>query len=257
MLGAGFVLPISAVLPGGFLGKVTSISPDGRNVTLAPAGLSEAFTAYNLAVTMPQSPAEPLTPALEAGAGSARRGLALGRCGGGAEASDELDLHPTLSFGGTHLSVTLQTKRVFGVSVPTGAEFSLDAKAMAAISPEISTSGAVSCDLVNPVILNLPTAPVPMAIVFDPDVGLSIGGKGGIDGVTATMNLGFGADGEFGASNAFSTSFAASASMTGNPDVGCCGDNRSHHRWAVHHWARRRHTRRWCDRRRIRSTRPS
>jgi len=50
LVGAGVVLPISAALPGGFLGVVTTVSADGRSVALTAGGLSDAFDYYELNV---------------------------------------------------------------------------------------------------------------------------------------------------------------------------------------------------------------
>ncbi|WP_173086172.1 fibronectin type III domain-containing protein [Phytohabitans rumicis] len=50
LLGSAVVLPISAALPGGFLGVVTSITPDGRTLGLAAGALIDAFDYYELDV---------------------------------------------------------------------------------------------------------------------------------------------------------------------------------------------------------------
>jgi hypothetical protein len=48
--GAAVVLPISPTLAGGFLGKVTAVSPDGTRIDLGPGALSDAFDYYSLDV---------------------------------------------------------------------------------------------------------------------------------------------------------------------------------------------------------------
>lgn len=48
--GAAMILPISSVLPGGYLGVVSSVSADGRTVLLRAGGLGDAFEFYLLDV---------------------------------------------------------------------------------------------------------------------------------------------------------------------------------------------------------------
>lgn len=48
VIGGGVALPISAALPGGYLGKVDQVQPDGRTVRLAQAGLPDLFSQYSL-----------------------------------------------------------------------------------------------------------------------------------------------------------------------------------------------------------------
>lgn len=48
MLGAGIALPISASLPGGYVGKVAEISTTGRTVRLEPGALADVFSHYRV-----------------------------------------------------------------------------------------------------------------------------------------------------------------------------------------------------------------
>lgn len=48
LLGAGVVVPVSDDLPGGFVGTVASISPDGSQVELVAGGYSDALAFLNL-----------------------------------------------------------------------------------------------------------------------------------------------------------------------------------------------------------------
>ena len=69
-LGQSRVLPPDTDIPTGYLGKVTAISADGKSVTLAPAGLAEAFDYLD--INVPSFEALPVQT-LPAGLGSARR----------------------------------------------------------------------------------------------------------------------------------------------------------------------------------------
>jgi hypothetical protein len=62
VIGAGFVLPVSPTLPAGYLGQVTSVSADGRSVSLIPAGLADAFDYYKINVDLGTIPPSDLQP---------------------------------------------------------------------------------------------------------------------------------------------------------------------------------------------------
>ena len=49
--GAGMALPVSDALPGGFLGIVEEVAPDGRSVRLEEAGLHQVFARYELSTS--------------------------------------------------------------------------------------------------------------------------------------------------------------------------------------------------------------
>jgi hypothetical protein len=46
VLGNALVLPVSSALPGGFVGRITSIATDGKTVTLEQTGLDDVFDLY-------------------------------------------------------------------------------------------------------------------------------------------------------------------------------------------------------------------
>ncbi len=223
VLGTGFVLPISTTLSGGFLGTVTSISANGRAVTLTPAGLADVFTQYDLNVTLPKSDPQLAVPNSEISNGRSGRASSRSRgCSRKGDGGSKFDLNPSLSFGGSKLAVSLLTKRKGGI--PKGAKFSFNASAKLSIAPVISTesTSAIKCHLpFRKMIWNLPTHPVPMSMVFAPGAQIDIDGKAGIDGVDASMTLKFGADGTFGSSNSFkaqrpSVSAAVDRSLAAN-----------------------------------------
>jgi hypothetical protein len=74
VIGSVIVLPQSASLPGGYLGRVSGISADGSTLTLQPASLSDAFSCYNLAIPHYASAATALTLAPGRNANAARPG---------------------------------------------------------------------------------------------------------------------------------------------------------------------------------------
>jgi hypothetical protein len=64
VVGAAVVLPISASLPGGFLGVVSGVSPDGQTLDLVSGGITDAFDYYDISMPDIQGSAPlPLKPA--------------------------------------------------------------------------------------------------------------------------------------------------------------------------------------------------
>lgn len=56
VVGAGVGLPASRTVPGGYLGTIVEIDPDGRTARLAPAGLADVFAHYSAAGTYESDP---------------------------------------------------------------------------------------------------------------------------------------------------------------------------------------------------------
>jgi hypothetical protein len=50
LIGAGVVLPISATLPGGYLGVIADVTDDGRTLDLVAGGITDAFDYYDISV---------------------------------------------------------------------------------------------------------------------------------------------------------------------------------------------------------------
>ena len=56
LIGVGIVLPVSDALPGGYLGRIDKIEPDGRTVHLAPGTMPDAFDSYSLDIDLRPAP---------------------------------------------------------------------------------------------------------------------------------------------------------------------------------------------------------
>lgn len=191
VLGAAVVLPISTTLPGGFLGKVSAVSANGRSVQLAPAGLTDAFTAYRLNTSF-SGAAAPLGPAPHAAHPRS------GSCDVGGSFGGQVDLRPSISLSGSFTASLLEKQLLF-VSIPVGAKFSLDLSPTFAISPIISTTGQVDCSLPLDRYIDIITEdPVPISIVFDPEVSASVGGKVSVSGISASTTFGLRVNAQLG-----------------------------------------------------------
>ncbi len=199
LVGAAVVLPISDSLPGGFLGVVTGVSPDGRTLDLVAGGVTAAFDYYEISVPnfeggdplpldaaiapdaesaapVPDGPREPLDPSGDspspAPAQAAALGPALLDCLGGS-ASKEIDYKQSLHVAG-HFNATITKYKIFGKSIPTGATLDMAFAATVSGKATVTTSGDVSCSA-SPGAIQVPIGnfPVPMSFYFDPTLQLT------------------------------------------------------------------------------------
>ncbi len=196
-LGQSRVLPPDTDIPTGYLGKVTAISADGKSVTLAPAGLAEAFDYLD--INVPSFEALPVQT-LPAGLGSARRSGVT--TAGGVISCDGVvtgnldvvrDLDP---FGDLH--ATLAKTEVFGKNVPIGASFDGEFGVEAKLEATATVEAGASCKLDLPKIaIWFMAGPVPMILTAHPTGSIGVSGKATETvGVIATLGAEF--DGYFG-----------------------------------------------------------
>lgn len=196
VVGTAIVLPRSASLAGGFLGRITNVAPDGT-VTATAAGLSDAFEYYDLDLSHFSSGALPLQ---QAGAPTqARRPLSrrerrtsasLSKCLGGS-ASQSITLSPSLELGG-YMHAKVDTFNFLGAHIPKGASLDMAFTATATGAVGAKTSAALKCGLhFTPVMVTLTETPVPISFYFTPEAELSV--SGGVEvsnvGVTATAGV--------------------------------------------------------------------
>lgn len=209
VMGAGFVLPISRTLPGGFLGKVVNVSADGRSVRLAPAGLADVFDDYSVNANLGDSGTRKLQPA-------ARSGRTLGHSDTKGEplcadtGSRSASLNATVGWSGS-FKASLVTK----LFVPVGAKFSLGAQAQIGIDPKITASGSLTCSLpFDPVVYTITADPVPISLVFTPTAQITTSGAVVVQGLGASASLGVEADAEIGLHNSLHSDLTHNASVT-------------------------------------------
>ncbi len=198
VIGAGFALPVSATLPGGFIGTVTAVSPDGRTVTLAPGGLADAFDYYNIDAGLAGDSSDLQAQAQTRGASprAAGAGGLLANCdwGGGAEGS--VTIHPIIKPDG-HFRASLQ-KKLFPPKL--AATFDVEARLTLGVSADIEVGGNVSCSLpgLQKFVKQIAVEPVPIALVFEPKAEITVGGKLSTKNVGYTVTGGVWAKGQFG-----------------------------------------------------------
>jgi hypothetical protein len=194
LVGAGFVLPVSPQLPGGFLGRVESVSTDGRTVVLVPGGLADAFSYYDLDVNLASLPPVPLEAAPQTGArAAASKGLKS--CLGG-NIDGNVALRPTVQPNG-HFRASIDT--VWGF-IPVGANFDVEAKLTLGIGADVAVKAALSCEVpFKKIVKQITTSPVPVALVFDPLAQVTVSGSLDIKNVGYQATAGFWAKGAIGA----------------------------------------------------------
>jgi len=209
-IGAGFVLPVSSVLPGGFIGTVSGLSPDGRTVTLASGGLADVFSSLDITSDVPSEPVT-LDPvgapessadddvayarrAVEARALSAASSSSGESCFNTSLSNQVSNLHPILTPSGSFHS---EVKSKFGV--PYAVKFSVSAAMTAGFGFDIETEAAVSCGIeFKKLVKTWMAGPVPLTLVFDPTLEVSISGAIEETGFQSTLTGGMSADGQLG-----------------------------------------------------------
>jgi hypothetical protein len=202
-VGAAFVLPVSDVLPAGYLGKVSAVSPDGRTVQLAGAGLADAFDLYDINVdlaTLDPIPLEPRAAAPRSARPRAGLGAGLRSCleNGGVGVEGSVALKPIVKPSG-HFSSSIR-RGWFGV--PVGAKFDVSAQLELGIAADVDVSVGLSCALpFKKAIKQITVTPVPISLVFDPVAEVRIAGQMSAKNVGYTATGGFWTKGEIGVSN--------------------------------------------------------
>jgi len=232
LLGSAVILPVSAPLPGGYLGVVDAVSGDGRTVDLAPGGLSDAFDYYELSVDSfttdpnlltashsarpaagaPQSAVltsatKPLSPA--AGAAPAAGKVCDGSTG------HKITYSPSLALGG-HFKTKLDKYSFLGAQVPTGASLDMALTAKAVGAAAVQVSAAYDCNLPLPKLFKmLSVDPVPMALSLEPSAEFTIGGSVDVSNIGATVTGGVQVAGSMTLKNG--ASFSGSTTLNASP----------------------------------------
>lgn len=210
LLGAGVVLPISTTLPGGFLGKVNTISADGHTIGLTGAGLSDAFDFYEINVpdfTIGEtSPASSPQTKPAGFAKAAAVGVDCASSGG-----QTITFTPQVSLGG-HFKTKLDKYSFFGVDVPVGASVDMGLTATVTGAAAVGTTASYSCDLKSPSLFKtLTTTPVPISVDLTPIAHFTVSGSVRVSNIGLSATAGVQVSGTM--------SFKSGASFTGSSTV--------------------------------------
>jgi hypothetical protein len=214
-IGSAVVLPQSASLPGGYVGQVSGISPNGGAVTLQPASLSDAFSYYHVDVPSFSSPAVALTPAAGRQVRGGRRGAAgpAAEAGCGGSSSGTVNFSPSLRLGGS-FQATINTTSF--LHVPEGASLSMKLTATVNGAMSVSTSASLSCDITFLNVFDTITLdPVPIAVSFSPGAEISVEGEVDESNLGATVTGGVQFSGTLGVRSG--AHFSGSDILTAQP----------------------------------------
>jgi hypothetical protein len=220
-LGAGMVLPISPAVPGGYVGTVAGVSPDGRVVTLRAGGLADVFASLDLRQAIAANPIEltPVTNRAEARARVAaydREQAARAPAAGGKLARAAAPRTSCLNVSAGHQLADLRPilrpsghwhsgiKEKWGI--PYAATFDLRVAVETGFRLDLETSGTLSCALpLKKVTRQLAVYPVPIGLVLDPTVEIGVTGAVELHDVEATVTNGFWARGQLGLGASFAS----------------------------------------------------
>lgn len=219
-VGAGFVLPPSAALPGGFLGTVASVSADGRSVALSPGGLADVFASLDLQRAITEEPIElsAVTDPAVARARVASYNAALAQQPSGKDGQRqrlqrrESCLQTSLSHQLSALRPILRPKGHWNSGIkdkwgiPYAATFDFSVALETGVQMDLETEFSVACALpLTKVVKQLSAYPVPITMVLEPTVEVSVSGAVKLHDVQATITNGFWAKGQIGLGPAFAS----------------------------------------------------
>ncbi len=219
VLGGGVALPVSAELPGGYLGKIDQIGVDGRTVRLASAGLPDLFTQYALDTSF----AATLDPGVTTNS-SAENALAVPEAlrspekqtskpknsarqetGSGTDCFEleALGLKASVdpSFGASgHLRVAT----VSDWGVPHAVELDTAATLKFGAALTLSATTAASCKIgLGDFAVQVTTTPVPMAMKWDAGAWVTTSGAVSVENVGFDSSLTVGAKARLGSGSYF------------------------------------------------------
>ena len=248
-LGSAVILPISAILDGGYLGVVRSVATDGSSVELVAGGLLDAFDYYSLKNgDLSAGPADPpagasgtsmagtstdmMTSAAPQAAGvSDERGAAPASVRGqsapaalfapaaaaapvtcGVTENQKADFTPSITAAG-HFETTVSAGFL---GIPKGISFDTEYAITATGALAIETTGSFACGLKLPELKKqITTYPVPIAAVVGPDVKIGISGAMTVQNVGLAVTAGFRSAGSAALGEA--PNFSAAPILTANP----------------------------------------
>lgn len=222
VLGQVMVLPVSTGLPGGYVGKVSAISSDGKSVVLTRAAVSDAFVAYK--VDIPSFTGDGV--ALEPAAASKKsvtftrpsnrskstaknvepQAISLPGCLEGSVVGKIKLNSPTITPSGS-FSFTLDTVNIFGASIPKGAQISSEIKMTTTETIDVDTDADVSCGLVfKPILKTITVDPLPISVYFKPIAEISVNGAMTFSGAGVAVTGGIWAKATMGLTSGASVS---------------------------------------------------
>src|ERR1022692_113737 len=177
VIGSAVVLPQSASLPGGYIGKVSGISADGSTLTLQPASLSDAISYYDINVPSFSTAATALRPRSARSANGTR--LNAASCGG--SSSGTVTFSPSLRLGGSfHAAINTSF-----LHLPKGASLSMELTATVTGAMSVEATAGLSCEVTyGEALKTLTVDPVPISILLTPAAEI------GVEGAMKESNLG-------------------------------------------------------------------
>jgi hypothetical protein len=219
--GAGVVLPISDALPGGFLGVVTAISPDGRTLDLRAGALIDAFDYYEVNIPdfsfgTPGATAQKKSAI--AGQGATRGPKAKAQLKAEAGCSGSIDTKigfaPSRTIGG-HFATKVDKYHFLGADIPTGASLDLGVTLTLTGAASIETQGTAACGLdLGSDFHTLVADPVPLSIRLESSADFTVGGGVSMENVGLTASAGFQVNGSLSVKNGASLSASTTKSAT-------------------------------------------
>lgn len=203
--GSVLAVPASEALPGGYLGEVVSVSPDGRTIELVTAPMASAFDLYHLEVPdisglpnagfSPGSPPEVPQDGPQPMAFTTATAAVPAKCSG----SGSFKVTPNFSQSHDgHANITIDKWKIrFFPDVPHTVTYDVGYTTTLSATVDVESSGAATCGIDLPRFFkNVTYYPVPVALDVEPKAELSVFGKASVENVGGSVTAGFATDGK-------------------------------------------------------------
>ena len=196
LLGRAVVVPVTAALPGGYLGHITAIAPDGT-VSVSPAAIGDAFDYYSLPqqtidtgdLALTPKPGDTVgTPRPSSAARAAK--LSIPSCLTGTMAG-RVTFAPTIDIDGTFQGDVVTKQVKWFPDLPQGARLAGSLQATVGGALSASMSGGVKCGVdFQPLVVPVAVTPVPIQLRLEPQVEVTATGEVKVSNVGARATSG-------------------------------------------------------------------
>jgi hypothetical protein len=194
-VGQPWVLPVSDVLPGGYVGVVSRVSPDGTSVVLVAGGLADAFDYLDIKV--PDLSSVPTSTLSDNGTARPLARAVVGvDCSGSFQ--EKVIIDPSMDpFG--HFNASLNKYEIVGKDVPLGMSFDTRFGVNVGVSADVTVTAGADCKLDLPAIAaTIMAGPVPIVVKTEPIVRASVYGRVEIQNLGFQASLGATVEGYLG-----------------------------------------------------------
>jgi hypothetical protein len=204
--GTTVIVPVTPALPGGYLGQVAAISPDGRRVELVMGSMGSAFDLYDMHVAdvtaLPDSTLDPEGAPAPSSLGGSMQGTALKagapevKCGG---VTGGLTVTPSFSSSySSHADVTVDKYNIkFFPDVPHQVNYDLGYATTLQATVKVKSEVTAFCSFEpRRFYRQISVYPVPIGLEVRTTARVSVVGSGTVENLGGSVTAGFDTSGK-------------------------------------------------------------